>query len=132
MRPRSSTRVFSPFSVSSFAAQPPLIPEPTTIASNEFDSMFYSRTHWKRWHRGIMDHLRVLLVPFSPTCLILIGIVSVLLTFFASAGLLFGALGIFILQVWMFKYCYVLIEHIANGQPEPPVLSTDMLSPFEI
>jgi pentatricopeptide repeat protein len=79
-----------------------------------------------------MDHLRVLLVPFSPTCLILIGIVSVLLSFFASAGLLFGALGIFILQAWMFKYCYVLIEHIANGRPEPPVLSTDMLSPFEI
>jgi pentatricopeptide repeat protein len=79
-----------------------------------------------------MDHLRVLLVPFSSTCLILIGIVSVGLAFFASAGLMFGSLGILILQLWMFKYCYVLIEHIANGQPEPPVLSTDMLSPFEI
>jgi len=79
-----------------------------------------------------MDHLRVLLVPFSPTCLILIGIVSVLLSFFASAGLLFGGLGILILQVWTFKYCYVLIEQIANGQPEPPVLSTEMLSPLEI
>src|SRR5436189_1897875 len=41
MRPRSSTSVFKPFSVSSFAAQPPLIPEPTTIASNEFCSMLY-------------------------------------------------------------------------------------------
>src|SRR4051794_31076372 len=41
MCPRSSTRVFRPFSVSSLAAQPPLIPEPTTIASNEFCSMLY-------------------------------------------------------------------------------------------
>src|ERR1019366_2281119 len=32
--PASSTIVFSPRSVSSLAAQPPLIPEPTTIASN--------------------------------------------------------------------------------------------------
>ena len=32
-RPRSSSRVLSPFSVSSLAAQPPLMPEPTTMAS---------------------------------------------------------------------------------------------------
>src|SRR5689334_5110947 len=32
--PRSSMIVFSPRSVNSFAAQPPLMPEPTTIASN--------------------------------------------------------------------------------------------------
>src|SRR5256885_12286134 len=31
--PASSTRVFRPFSVSSFAAHPPEMPEPTTIAS---------------------------------------------------------------------------------------------------
>jgi pentatricopeptide repeat protein len=78
-----------------------------------------------------MDHLRVLLVPFNTTCLILIGIVSVLITFFASAGL-YGTLGLLILQVWIFKYCYVLIEHLANGRPDVPVLSTDTLSPLEI
>src|SRR5690606_14505998 len=33
--PLSNTRVFSPFSVSSLAAQPPLIPEPTTMASKD-------------------------------------------------------------------------------------------------
>ncbi|MCY1380890.1 hypothetical protein D9M69_687480 [compost metagenome] len=33
-RPLSSTRVFNPFSQSSLAAQPPLIPEPITMASN--------------------------------------------------------------------------------------------------
>jgi hypothetical protein len=78
-----------------------------------------------------MDHLRVLQVPFNPTCLMLVGIVSVLIAFFASAGL-YGSIGIVILQIWIFKYCYVLIEHLANGRPEVPVLSTDMLSPFEI
>src|SRR5688500_13294318 len=36
LRPRSSTSVFSPRSVSSFAAQPPDMPEPTTMASNVF------------------------------------------------------------------------------------------------
>src|SRR5688500_9861367 len=33
LRPRSSRNTRSPFSVSSFAAQPPEIPDPTTIAS---------------------------------------------------------------------------------------------------
>src|SRR3954467_4583924 len=35
--PASSTIVLSPCSVSSFAAHPPLIPDPTTIASNSRD-----------------------------------------------------------------------------------------------
>lgn len=79
-----------------------------------------------------MDHLRFLLVPFTPTCLILVGITSVLLSFFASAGLLFGGLGILILQIWILKYCYVLVERLANGETEPPVLSVETLSPLEI
>jgi hypothetical protein len=80
---------------------------------------------------GIMDYLRVLLVPFNPACLILVAIVSVLLAFFGSVGM-YGMLGTLILQVWVFKYCYVLIEDLADGKPEPQVLSTDMLSPLEI
>jgi pentatricopeptide repeat protein len=81
--------------------------------------------------RGIMDYLRVLQVPFSPTCLIMIAVMTVLMTFFGAVGI-YGALGTLILQVWIFKYCYVLIEHLADGHAEPPVLDTDMLSPFEI
>src|ERR687892_585149 len=34
LRPRSSSRTRSPFSVSSLAAQPPEMPDPTTMASN--------------------------------------------------------------------------------------------------
>src|SRR4051812_40820131 len=37
LRPRSSSSTRSPFSVSSLAAQPPEIPEPTTIASYSVD-----------------------------------------------------------------------------------------------
>src|SRR4051794_12754675 len=37
LRPRSSSSTRSPFSVSSLAAQPPEIPDPTTIASYSVD-----------------------------------------------------------------------------------------------
>src|SRR4051812_19967917 len=40
--PRSSMITFSPFSVSSLAAQPPLIPEPITIASYVLSAIFCS------------------------------------------------------------------------------------------
>ena len=78
-----------------------------------------------------MDYLRVLLVPFSPTCLLMVGIFSVLLTFFGFGGM-YGLIGTFFIQVWVFKYCYVLIEHLADGEREPPVMSQEMLSPLEI
>src|SRR6185312_6565923 len=39
VRPASKTRTLSPFSVSSLAAQPPVIPEPTMIASYVFAGM---------------------------------------------------------------------------------------------
>jgi len=81
-----------------------------------------------------MDPLRVLLVPFHLTNLIMVGIVSVLLTFLLSGGGVLGILGMFgaaFLLIWVFKYCYVLIERLADGATEPPVMDTDMLSPFE-
>jgi hypothetical protein len=78
-----------------------------------------------------MDHSRVLLVPFHPTNLFMVGIFSLLLTFCLSAGL-YGSLAALFLQIWVFKYCYVLIEHLADGASEPPVMDTDMLSPFEV
>lgn len=79
-----------------------------------------------------MDYWRVLQVPFQPTCLIMIAISTVLMTFFSSVGLLYGSLGILIVQVWTFKYCYVIVGHLANGRADPPVLDLDMLSPVEI
>ena len=81
-----------------------------------------------------MDHLRVLLVPFhadQPDAW------SAIFARAAHAVLPVGGLlrvvrGSLFLQIWVFKYCYVLIEHLADGAREPPVMSTDMLSPFEI
>lgn len=78
-----------------------------------------------------MDHLRVLLVPFHPTVLILVAIFATLLSFFSGGGL-FGLLGFVILQVWVVKYCYALVEHLADGASEPPVMSLEMLSPTEL
>ena len=78
-----------------------------------------------------MDLLRVILVPFHATSLILIAVFSVLFTIFDFGGL-YGIIASLITQIWVVKYCYVLIEHIADGAQEPPVMSTDMLSPFEI
>lgn len=78
-----------------------------------------------------MDHLRVLLVPFHPTSLILIAIVASLQSFFSSAGM-YGLLGMLILQIWVVKYGYALLEQIADGATEPPVMSMEMLSPSEI
>ena len=79
--------------------------------------------------RGIMDHLRVLLVPFHATNLLMVGVFALLLTFCLSARLLRAGSRAWFLQVWVFKYCYVLVEHLADGATEPPVMDTDMLSP---
>jgi len=82
-----------------------------------------------------MDSLRVLLVPFHPTNLVMVGIFSLLLTFLLSGGGAFGILGILgamLLLIWVFKYCYVMIQHLADGATEPPVMDADMLSPFEL
>jgi pentatricopeptide repeat protein len=77
-----------------------------------------------------MDHVRVLLVPFRSTSLMLIAVFAVLLAFCGSAGF-YGLFAQLFLLIWVFKYCYVLLEHIADGRFDPPVMSTDMLSPFE-
>src|SRR5689334_19218338 len=78
-----------------------------------------------------MDLLRVILVPFHVTSLILIAVFAVLFSIFDIGGL-YGIIASLIAQIWVVKYCYALVEHIADGAQEPPVMSTDMLSPFEI
>jgi pentatricopeptide repeat protein len=77
-----------------------------------------------------MNHLRILLVPFTPTSLMLVVVFSLLFAAFDFAGL-YGLLATLLAQIWVLKYCYVIVEHIADGASEPPVMSMDMLSPFE-
>ena len=78
-----------------------------------------------------MDYLRAILVPFQPASLVLVAVFAPLITFFLSAGGVFGFFAALLVQIWVLKYCYVIIEHIADGATEPPVMDTDMLSPFE-
>jgi hypothetical protein len=77
-----------------------------------------------------MAYLRAILVPFHPTSLALVVIFAPAIAFFVHGGLL-GLFAVALLHIWLFKYCYVLIEHLADGAPEPPVMDLDMLSPFE-
>lgn len=77
-----------------------------------------------------MDLLRILLVPFQPASLILVVVFAVLLAICGSAGF-YGIFAQLFLQIWVVKYGYVIIEHIADGEREAPVMDTDMLSPFE-
>jgi hypothetical protein len=83
-----------------------------------------------------MDYLRILKVPVHPTVLLLVGVI----TPFAAIlvwGLLntpagwIALIGLLFLQLWIFNYCFALIERIADGTFEPPVLDNHMLSPFE-
>ncbi|MEO8018798.1 MAG: hypothetical protein ABI769_13365, partial [Pseudomonadota bacterium] len=74
--------------------------------------------------------MRVLLVPFHPTNLIMVVIFGVLLAFCVSFGS-YGWIGALFLQIWVFKYCFVLVEAVANGATEPPVMDLNMLSPTE-
>jgi hypothetical protein len=84
-----------------------------------------------------MDYLRVIKVPIHPTTLILVGVVAPVATFLVwgllntPAGAI-AAIGLLFLQFWIFNYCFALIERIANGIFDPPVLDNDMLSPFEV
>jgi len=78
-----------------------------------------------------MDYLRVLLVPFRPTSLVLVVVFALTFTFLEYAGLMGLIVGLLV-QIWILKYGYVVIEHIADGASEPPVMDDHMLSPFEV
>jgi hypothetical protein len=79
-----------------------------------------------------MDYLRALLVPFHPTILILVAVFALLMSYFLTAAAHWGVLAFIFLHVWVLRYCFVLIEHMADGAREPPVMDMDMLSPTDI
>jgi hypothetical protein len=77
--------------------------------------------------------LRSLVLPLFPASLIFVLISALLASFVVSmrdVGIL-RVVPLFFLLSWLFKYAYNLLEHVANGNPEPPVLSVEMLGPFE-
>lgn len=83
-----------------------------------------------------MDYLKILLVPFRAASLLMVAAISLCLAFFlwaaASLGLmgLLALIGVILLNLWVLNYCFVLIEQLADGATEPPVMDTNMLTPF--
>jgi len=74
--------------------------------------------------------VRALAIPLGLPSLLFVILSSLLLAFFQGKGVL-GVFGSYFLIVWLFKYAYVLLEHVANGEREAPVVSVEMLGPFE-
>lgn len=72
-----------------------------------------------------MRHLRRML---DPAILLLIAFVSVGLALAARAGL-FGLPLAIILVSWFFKYAYALLDDVAFGAEQAPVLSLEMVNP---
>ena len=79
---------------------------------------------------GAAAILRYLAVPLRTAPLLLIGTFSVLLFVAFYAGFLGIPLGLILLS-WFSKYSFVLLDRLAEGVVEPPVLSTEMVNPLD-
>jgi hypothetical protein len=79
---------------------------------------------------GAAAILRYLAVPLRTAPLLLIGTFSVLLFMAFHAGFLGIPLGLILLS-WFSKYSFVLMDRLAEGVVEPPVLSTEMVNPLD-
>lgn len=71
---------------------------------------------------------RVLGFPFRGGALAAAVVFSVLLLLAAKAGL-FGLWLMVVLGYGYLSYCFHLLEAVATGRPEPPVLAIDMMNP---
>lgn len=76
-----------------------------------------------------MDVLAYLIRPLQSTGLIFIGVFTLLFAIGVQAGLL-GLVLLITLTSWFLKYCFVLLDHIADGRPGAPVLSAEMVNPL--
>jgi hypothetical protein len=72
--------------------------------------------------------LRYLALPARLSGLLFMGAMLVGFTLAARAGLLGIPLGV-ILVSWLLKYAFILLEHVAHGSREPPVLALEMVNP---
>ena len=74
------------------------------------------------------ETLKFLLVPLRSASIVLIALFSVLLLIAAGGGLLGLPLAMIVLS-WFFKYGFALLDRVADGVNEPPVLSYEMINP---
>ncbi|MBC7984866.1 MAG: hypothetical protein H7Y02_13550 [Candidatus Obscuribacterales bacterium] len=72
---------------------------------------------------------RYVLRPLQPTGLILIATFSLLLLLAERAGL-FGLFLALMLISWFCKYAFILLDHVADGKQDAPVLSAEMVNPL--
>lgn len=72
--------------------------------------------------------LKYLLIPLRGASIFLIALFSLLLLLAASGGLLGVPLAMLI-GSWFFKYAFALLDEVADGKDEPPVLSYEMVHP---
>ena len=71
-----------------------------------------------------------MVVPLYPASLLFVGLSGLLLALSANSGYL-GVIPAIMLLSWLFKYGYVMLEHVAHGRLDAPVVSLEMLGPFE-
>jgi hypothetical protein len=72
--------------------------------------------------------LHYLLLIARPTVVFLIAVLTLGFVLALHGGLM-GIVLALLLLIWLFNYAYVLLEQIANGAREPPVLAVEMLNP---
>ena len=72
--------------------------------------------------------LHYLILPARPVGLVFIAVLTLGLALCSAAGV-FGLPVLVILLSWLFKYAYVLLEQVAHGAREPPVLAIEMVNP---
>ena len=78
-----------------------------------------------------MTPFRALLVPFHFTSGVFIATLSLLLSVaihYCTSGFMW-LLPAVIITSWLFKYAFVMLESIADGEVHAPVASIDMLNP---
>lgn len=73
--------------------------------------------------------LRYVALPARPTGIVLIGALTIGFALAVRAGWIGIPLGLMLLS-WLFTYSYVLLEHVAHGAREPPVLAVEMVNLF--
>jgi len=72
--------------------------------------------------------LRYLVLPLRGGAGVLVVVFSILLLVAIRAKFLGIPLALIILS-WFFKYAFVLLDHVAEGAAEPPVLAIEMMNP---
>lgn len=75
-----------------------------------------------------METLKYLLIPLRSASVILIALFSFLLLLAAKGGLMGLPLALVIVS-WFFKYGFAMLDQVADGTHEPPVLSYEMVNP---